>query len=203
MKAKLTERERAVYDYIAATIRTEGYAPSVRDICAALGLKSTSTAHAYLARLEQKGVIRKESGKSRTLRIGQEGETPVSVRVPIVGRVAAGAPILAVENTEGYVDFTPVSGQNSADGFFALRIKGESMIEAGILDGDLVIVEKCCSAKDGEIVVALIDGEATVKTFYRDGSRIRLQPENRTMDPIYVTDVIILGKVAACLRYYA
>ena len=199
----LTEREREIYEYIVNAIRNEGYSPSVRDICNALGMKSTSTVHTYLERLERKGVIQKESGKSRTLRV--ENETvrgAQTVRVPIVGKVAAGMPILAVENYEGFIDF-PRPGTNvSGSDLFALRIQGESMIEAGILDGDLIIVEKRTIAEDGEIIVALVDDEATVKTFYRDGDRFRLQPENSSMEPIYVRELVILGKVVACMRFY-
>ena len=199
----LTEREREIYEYIVNAIRNEGYSPSVRDICNALGMKSTSTVHTYLERLERKGVIQKESGKSRTLRV--ENETvrgAQTVRVPIVGKVAAGMPILAVENYEGFRDFPRPGATVSGSDLFALRIQGESMIEAGILDGDLIIVEKRTIAEDGEIIVALVDDEATVKTFYRDGDRFRLQPENSSMEPIYVRELVILGKVVACMRFY-
>ena len=199
----LTEREREIYEYIVNAIRNEGYSPSVRDICNALGMKSTSTVHTYLERLERKGVIQKESGKSRTLRV--ENETvrgAQSVRVPIVGKVAAGMPILAVANYAGFIDFPRPGATVSGSDLFALRIQGESMIEAGILDGDLIIVEKRTIAEDGEIIVALVDDEATVKTFYRDGDRFRLQPENSSMEPIYVRELVILGKVVACMRFY-
>ena len=199
----LTEREREIYEYIVNAIRNEGYSPSVRDICNALGMKSTSTVHTYLERLERKGVIQKESGKSRTLRV--ENETvrgAQTVRVPIVGKVAAGMPILAVENYEAFIDFPRPGATVSGSDLFALRIQGESMIEAGILDGDLIIVEKRTIAEDGEIIVALVDDEATVKTFYRDGDRFRLQPENSSMEPIYVRELVILGKVVACMRFY-
>ena len=199
----LTEREREIYEYIVNAIRNEGYSPSVRDICNALGMKSTSTVHTYLERLERKGVIQKESGKSRTLRV--ENETvrgAQTVRVPIVGKVAAGMPILAVENYEGFIDVPRPGATVSGSDLFALRIQGESMIEAGILDGDLIIVEKRTIDEDGEIIVALVDDEATVKTFYRDGDRFRLQPENSSMEPIYVRELVILGKVVACMRFY-
>lgn len=202
-KSDLTEREREIYDFILNAIRNEGYSPSVRDICNALNMKSTSTVHTYLARLEEKGMIQKDAGKSRTLRIdngtSQKGTT---VRVPILGKVAAGMPILAVENYDGYIDFPKPASRLSSNDLFALRVQGESMIEAGIMDGDLIVVEKCNTARDGDIIVALVDDDATVKTFYREDNRFRLQPENSTMKPIYVDELIVLGKVVASMRFY-
>jgi repressor LexA len=200
---KLTPRERDVYDYILEAIRRDGFAPSVRDICTALDMKSTSTVHTYLNRLEEKGVIQKAAGKSRSLRVGSDAlHNTSTIRVPILGKVAAGMPILAVENYEGYIDFPRPSRTHTAGDLYALRIQGESMIEAGMLDGDLIVVEKTCTAEDGDIIVALVEDEATVKTFYRDGNRFRLQPENSTMDPIYVDELLVLGKVVACMRFY-
>lgn len=195
--ASLTKKEQAIYDYIVETINKEGYSPSVRDISKASGIKSTSTVHMYLQRLEDKGYIQKEQGKSRTLRIGDKG-TPC---VPIVGKVAAGLPILAQENYEGFLSVQLPHGimQNNV---FALRVQGESMIEAGIMDGDYVIVDKTPCAEDGQIVVALIEDEATVKTFYKEKDHIRLQPENSTMRPIIAKEVMILGRVIASVRYY-
>lgn len=203
MAIDLTPREREILDYIKNTIRNEGYAPSVRDICNALGMKSTSTVHTYLARLEEKGAIQKDAGKSRTLRV-DNGSAPSSstVRVPILGKVAAGMPILAVENYDGYIDFPRPSSRMTSNDLFALKVQGESMIEAGILDGDTIIVEKANTANDGDIIVALVEDEATVKTFYRDGNRFRLQPENSTMKPIYVDELIVLGKLVASMRFY-
>lgn len=202
-KSDLTPREREVYEFILNAIKNEGYSPSVRDICNALDLKSTSTVHTYLARLEEKGMIQKDAGKSRTLRVdngsSQSGST---VRVPILGKVAAGMPILAVENYDGYIDFPKPSSRLTSNDMFALRVQGESMIEAGILDGDLIVVEKCNTANDGEIIVALVGDEATVKTFYREDNRFRLQPENSTMEPIYTKELIVLGKVVASMRFY-
>lgn len=202
-KSDLTPREREVYEFILNAIKNEGYSPSVRDICNALDLKSTSTVHTYLARLEEKGMIQKDAGKSRTLRVdngsSQSGST---VRVPILGKVAAGMPILAVENYDGYIDFPRPSSRLTSNDMFALRVQGESMIEAGILDGDLIVVEKCNTANDGEIIVALVGDEATVKTFYREDNRFRLQPENSTMEPIYTKELIVLGKVVASMRFY-
>ena len=203
MNNNLTDREREIYNYILNAIKNEGYSPSVRDICNALNMKSTSTVHTYLERLERKGMIQKESGKSRTLRIENEGiHSSSTVRVPILGKVAAGMPILAVENYEGYIDFPRPNSNVTSNDMFALRIQGDSMIEAGILDGDLIIVEKRTTAEDGEIIVALVDDEATVKTFYREPDCFRLQPENRAMEPIYVRELLVLGKVVASMRFY-
>lgn len=203
MANNLTEREREIFEYIKNNIKSEGYAPSVRDICNALGMKSTSTVHTYLARLEEKGVIQKSAGKSRTIRVDDgTADKGSTVRVPILGKVAAGMPILAVENYDGYIDFPRPSSRNTSNDLFALRVQGESMIEIGIMDGDLIVVEKASTANDGDIVVALVEDEATVKTFYREGNRFRLQPENSTMEPIYATELIILGKVVASMRFY-
>ena len=203
MRQELTEREREIYDFILNNIRNEGYAPSVRDICTALNMKSTSTVHTYLARLEQKGFIQKDAGKSRTLRVDNGvSHSGSTVKVPILGKVAAGMPILAVENYEGYIDFPKPSSKLTSNDLFALKVQGESMIEIGIMDGDLIVVEKCNTAKDGEIIVALVDDEATVKTFYREGNRFRLQPENSSMAPIYTDELIVLGKVVASMRFY-
>ncbi len=200
---ELNEKEKAVYKYITDCVNNNGYAPSVRDICAAVGIKSTSSVHDYIRRLETKGYIRKSSGKSRALTVENpsQGDAGKMQRVPILGRVTAGQPILAVENYEGYVDFPSTMARGKAN-LFALRVMGESMIEAGILDGDIVVVESRRYADDGEIVVAMIEDEATVKRFYRESDRVRLQPENHTMQPIYARDVTVLGKVIANFRFY-
>ncbi len=196
-----TDRERDILEYIADTILQKGYSPSVRDIKSALAIKSTSTVHTYLQRLSEKGLLYKEDGKSRTLRLGASYVSPaIGMRIPILGRVTAGQPILATENCEGYITF-PGNGHRGGD-MFALRVSGTSMIEAGIMDGDLVVVEKERSAENGDIVVALIDDEATVKTFYKEDGHFRLQPENATMEPIIVDRVEILGRVISSLRYY-
>ncbi len=197
----LTDKEREMYQYIGRVMEEKGYAPSVRDIQNALGIKSTATVHSYLNKLEEKGYIQKEQGKSRTLRMGNEPLGGGSVRVPILGQVAAGLPILAEENCEGYVDFCPPRSFARSE-LFALRIKGESMIEAGILNGDYVVVSRTCYVENGDIAVVLLEDEATVKTFYKENGGFRLQPENKTMKPIYTKEVYILGKVIASIRYY-
>lgn len=201
---KLTDKERALYDFISHKIKSEGFAPSVRDICAALGWKSTSTVHVYLSKLEEKGLIKKESNKSRALNVKSDAHKnePPKGKVPLIGRIAAGSPILAQENLEGYVDYVSPNIHTDPSLLFALNVCGESMIDVGIMDGDVIIVEKCESAENGQIIAALIDDEATVKTFYRENGHFRLQPENKTMDPIIVDELTVLGRVVACLRYY-
>ncbi len=200
---ELKEKEKLIYGYIIDVIKREGYSPSVRDIQNALNIKSTSTVHSYLAKLEKKGYIQKESGKSRTLRAENfVAEPQRTIRVPILGRVAAGMPILAIENHDGYIDFPVMNRNFQANQLYALRVRGESMIEAGILDGDLIIVKKESTADNGDIVVALVGDESTVKTFYRENGHFRLQPENSTMAPIIVNDVYILGRVVSVMRFY-
>ncbi len=196
----LNEKERAVYDYIAESIRKNGFSPSVRDIRTTLGFKSTSTVHTYLGRLEDKGYIIKEDGKSRTLRTTSQKAT---VRLPVIGRIAAGQPILAAEVYDD-ADTVEISleGKYDADELFALRVTGESMIDAGILDGDVIIVRRTPQADNGDIVVAMVDDSATVKRFFREDGHFRLQPENRTMQPIIVDEVAVLGRVVASVRYY-
>lgn len=194
----LTEKEKRMLDYITAVIEENGYSPSVRDIRSALGIKSTATVHGYLERLEKKGYIRKESGKSRTLTV--DGTSPTTRKVPIIGKITAGLPILAVENFEGYVDFTKT--KYKSDELFALKVSGTSMIKAGIFDGDIVIVCNRRYAENGDIIVALIDDTATVKTYYKENGHFRLQPENSAMEPIITKDLTVLGKVVASIRYY-
>ncbi|MBE6572855.1 MAG: transcriptional repressor LexA [Ruminococcaceae bacterium] len=199
----LTKKEQQVYDYIYEAISREGFSPSIRDIQTNVGIKSTSTVHAYLARLEEKGYIHKENGKSRSLRIDSVNRDSRQItKVPLLGKVTAGMPILAVENFEGYLDFPLMNRSYGRNELFALRVSGESMIDAGIMDGDIVVIKKEQYAENGQIVVALVDDEATVKTFYKENGHYRLQPENPTMEPIIVEDVYILGKVVSVLRYY-
>ncbi|MBQ7829533.1 MAG: transcriptional repressor LexA [Clostridia bacterium] len=195
---KLKPKEQKVYNYIVNSVQNNGFAPSVRDIMRDLGYKSTSTVHMYLNRLDTLGYIRKEDGKSRAISVVNEDMPTVSA-VRLLGTVTAGQPILAEETFEGYIGYI---GRIPADEMFALRVKGESMIEVGIMDGDIVIAEKTCYAENGEIVVALIDDEATVKRFFREDGHYRLQPENCTMEPIIVDEVLILGRVVAIQRSY-
>lgn len=201
---KLTLKEQEMYDYICEVLHRSGYSPTVRDIQDALGIRSTSTVHAYLDKLEQKGYIKKSPGKSRTIRTSDVDSqlTGESLQIPLVGQVAAGKPILAVENIDQYIHFQFTGKSYNANDLFALTVKGESMIEAGIHSGDIIIVKKQGHAENGEIVVALIEDEATVKTFYREKDHIRLQPENQTMEPIRVKEVMILGKVVAAIKYF-
>ena len=207
----INKRERAILDYIEKQSQVNGYPPSVREIGKAVGLKSTATVHGYLAKLEEKGYIKKESQKGRTLKLlkGSSGKATTESRkdfytgremvdVPVIGKITAGAPILAVENITDTFPI-PIDFVGNSESFM-LTVRGESMIEAGILDGDYILVKKQNVANNGEIVVALIEDEATVKTFYKEKDYIRLQPENSTMDPIIVPDCKILGKVAGVFR---
>ena len=200
----LTDREKDILAYIAKIVNEKGYSPSVRDIKAALSIRSTSTVHTYLQRLEEKGLLSKENGKSRTLRVDPAYQASIgfNAQIPILGRVTAGVPILATENFDGYVNFPTNRENGRTDGLFALRVYGTSMIEAGILDGDVVIVEKTETADSGEIVVAMIEDEATVKTFYKENGHFRLQPENKTLEPIIVKEMSVLGRVVASVRFY-
>lgn len=258
----LKPKEQAVLDFLCASIRENGYAPAVRDICAALHIKSTSTVHMYLRKLEQKGYIERGDGKSRAIRIAVSDERDLQneslrtaevnesakettnfakkeafgkpfptqngshtrttdrfaktagsfaefddfyeqnrYRVPILGQVAAGVPILTIENFDGYLNYS-TDRHYDRESLFALKITGTSMIEAGIMDGDYVVVEQRSYADNGDIVVAMVDDSATVKRFFKEKGRFRLQPENSAMDPIIVDDVSVLGKVVACIRYY-
>jgi len=202
---KVSKRQEDILAFIKEEVRTKGYPPSVREIGEAVGLASSSTVHGHLARLESKGLIRRDPTKPRAIEIlDQEEEIPVSkqsvVNVPLIGKVTAGLPITAIENIEEYFPL-PDSYGTSEDQLFMLEVMGESMIEAGILDGDYVIVKKTSTANNGEIVVAMTeDDEATVKRFYKEKTHFRLQPENSSMDPIYVNQVTILGKVVGLYR---
>lgn len=214
----LKEREQKILDYMRAEIRAKGYPPTVREICSALNIKSTSTAHKDIDSLVKQGFIKKDPSKPRALMLVEQ-DTPEDVSVmppavdiaertdivdiPVVGRIAAGTPITAEQNID---DSFPVPARFVGNGTnFMLTVKGESMIEAGIMDGDYILVEQQNTARNGDIVVAMVDGfesEATVKTFYHEGDHIRLQPENSSMSPIIVHDVKILGKVRGVFRYF-
>ena len=207
----LNKRERAILKFIEKQINEKGYPPSVREIGKAVGLSSTATVHGYLAKLTKKGYIKKEDQKGRTLRVLKGGladnEKPSPkplyngrelVEVPVIGKITAGAPILAVENVTDTFPI-PIDFVGNSESFM-LTVRGESMIEAGILDGDYILVKRQNSARNGQIVVALIEDEATVKTFYKEKDYIRLQPENSTMDPIIVPDCKILGVVGGVFR---
>ena len=210
-KNDLNKRERAILKFIEKQVNEKGYPPSVREIGKSVGLSSTATVHGYIAKLTEKGFIKKEDQKGRTLKLLKGGlfdeQKPEDkqvysgkemVEVPIVGKISAGAPLLAVENV---VDTFPIPvdfiGNNES---FMLTVRGDSMIEAGILEGDYILVKAANTARNGEIVVALMEEEATVKTFYKEADHIRLQPENSSMEPIRVQDCTILGVVAGVFR---
>lgn len=195
--AELSHMQQKIYDYIASCIREQGYPPSVREIGEAVGLKSPSTVHFHLKHLEEAGVIEKGAGKGRAIAL-TEPEIPED-RVPIVGNVAAGSPILAEECIEDYLTFD--TGGRSGE-YFALRVRGESMLNAGILPGDLVVVRRQQTCSNGEIVVAMIEDEATVKRFSQQNGHVWLLPENEAYSPIDGTYAQILGKVAAVVRRY-
>jgi len=214
----LTDRQKQILDFIRVSTRDNGYPPSVREIGDATGLKSSSSVHSHLTALERKGYLKRSASSARALTVNEAmlddelsvraddavAEEPIDemfrnvVPVPLVGRVAAGMPILAEENVEETMGLPKqiVGDSNS----FMLTVSGESMIEAGILDGDIVVVTEQNTANNGDIVVAMIDDEATVKTFYKEEGRVRLQPQNSSMEPIYATDVTILGRVTALFR---
>ena len=199
---KITSKQLEILDYMKNQILNKGYPPSVREICEAVGLKSTSSVHAHLATLEKNGYIHRDPTKPRAIEIVDDSfynfRTEV-VNVPLVGRVAAGEPILAVQNIESYFP-VPASFLPSGGEVFMLQVQGDSMINVGIHNGDCLLVQSRNTAENGEIVVALVDDSATVKTFYREKDRIRLQPENDLMEPIYVDDVTILGKAVGLYR---
>lgn len=191
----LTKSQQKVFDYICNNLQ-EGGSPSVREICAATGLKSTATVHAHLKSLENKGLITRNQGTTRSIRLTTDNTSVI----PIMGKVTAGMPILAVEDIQGYV---PVSDSiRRGRELFALRVSGESMINAGILDNDIVIVHKTPVADNGQIVVAMVEDEATVKRFYKEDGHYRLQPENDDFEPIVVEECSILGQVISVVRYY-
>ncbi len=200
---KISKKQSEILEYIKSQIINKGYPPSVRDICEAVDLKSTSSVHSHLETLEKNGYIRRDPTKPRAIEIIDDNFNLARrevVNVPIVGKVAAGEPILAVENIESYfpvpMEFMP------NEQCFMLKVQGDSMINAGIFDGDTIIVEQSQTARNGDMVVALVDDSATVKTFYREADHIRLQPENDAMAPIIVPDCQILGKVFGVFRFF-
>lgn len=192
---KVTENEKMVFEFIKDRIE-EGYPPTVREICAEFGFKSTSTAHRYINNLTAKGLLEKGNDQNRAIRLtGGNG-----MKIPLVGTVTAGIPITAIEEITDYISFQPA--RHYSNPLFALKVRGESMINAAILDGDMVVIEQTPYAENGDIVCALVDNEsATIKTFYKEDGHYRLQPENDTMDPIIVDEVSILGKVVGVVRY--
>jgi repressor LexA len=200
----LTKRQQEIYEFIQSYSAQHGYPPTVRDIGKAVGLASSSTVHAHLANLEKLGLIRRDPTKPRALELLDRATENVKefvrpLGLPLLGSVAAGTPILAEENVEEYIDVPAEAGGSTGE--FLLRVRGDSMIDAGILDGDIVVVKKQDTARDGEIIVARVgDDEATVKRYFREADHIRLQPENSTMDPIISTDVSIEGRVVGQMR---
>lgn len=200
---KITAKQREILEYIKNAILNKGYPPAVREICVAVQLKSTSSVHSHLEALEKNGYIRRDPTKPRAIEIMDENFNLTRrevVNVPVIGSVAAGQPILAVENIESYFPIPADLIPNRET--FMLKVKGESMVNAGILAGDKVLVQKQHTAENGEIVVALVDDSATVKTFYKEDDFIRLQPENDEYDPIIVPDCTILGKVFGVFRLF-
>lgn len=200
---KISEKQKEILEYIKSEILNRGYPPSVRDICEAVHLKSTSSVHSHLETLEKNGYIRRDPTKPRAIEIIDDTfnlSRREVVNVPLLGRVAAGEPLLAVENIETY--FPIPSEYMPNEETFMLKVKGESMINAGIFDGDNILVQKQSTASDGDMVVALVDDSATVKTFYKESGHYRLQPENDNMEPIIVEDCIVLGKVFGVFRFF-
>ena len=200
---KISKKQTEILEYIKSQILNKGYPPSVRDICEAVELKSTSSVHSHLETLEKNGYIRRDPTKPRAIEIIDDNFNLVRrevVNVPIVGRVAAGQPILAVENVESYFPIPMELMPNEQ--CFILKVQGDSMINAGIFDGDTILVEQRQTARNGDMVVALVDDSATVETFYREADHIRLQPENDSMEPIIVPDCQILGKVFGVMRFF-
>lgn len=192
----MKDKADRIFAYISEHIADVGYPPTVREICAELGIRSTSTVHRYLKELEADGRITMGENQNRAITVNHFSDRPEGT-VPVLGRVAAGSPILASEEVEEYI---PYAG--NTDGLFALRVRGDSMIKCGILNDDIVVVRQTKEARNGEIVVALVEDSATVKRFYKENGHFRLQPENDAFKPIIVDEVIILGKVVGLMRYY-
>lgn len=213
MARKITKRQQQIYDFIRAYQQEKGYPPSVREMAAAVGLSSPSTVHAHLSALEERGLIKRDKTKPRALEVfNQDGSASAlaevkevpdrgTISLPLIGRVAAGLPILAEQNVEDTFTLPTEIATDSSS--FILEVHGNSMINVGIYNGDYIVVREQKSAMNGEIVVAMIDGEATVKTFYKERGRVRLQPENDSMEPIYASNPVILGKVVALMRRFS
>ena len=202
-QGRITDKQKEILEFIKACILKKGYPPTVREICEKVQLKSTSSVHSHLETLEKNGYIRRDPTKPRAIEILDDDFNLLRremVQVPIVGRVAAGEPILAQQNIEDYFPFPAEYVSNKQ--LFLLKVQGESMVNAGILNGDYVLVEEAKTAENGEKVVAMIEDGATVKTFYREEGVIRLQPENDAMEPFILEDVTILGKVVAVMRFF-
>lgn len=198
---RISKKQAEILEYIKNQIIQKGYPPAVREICAAVNLKSTSSVHSHLETLEKNGYIRRDPTKPRAIEIVDDefNLTRREMRnIPMIGQVAAGQPILAEQNITGY--FPMLSEQLPSGDLFMLEVRGESMVNIGIYDGDRIIVQQTSTANNGDIVVALVEDSATVKTYYKEQGRYRLQPENDHMDPIYVDEVIILGKVVGLFR---
>ena len=203
-QGKITDKQQEILEFIKQCILAKGYPPSVREICEAVKLKSTSSVHSHLETLEKNGYIRRDPTKPRTIEILDDDfgvQRREIVNIPIIGRVAAGSPILAEENIEGYYPI-PAEFLPNRTNTFMLNVCGDSMVNAGIFDGDTILVQKQSHAKNGDFVVALIEDSVTIKTFYKEVDHIRLQPENDTMDPIIVDNCEILGKVFGVFRFF-
>ena len=200
VERSLTKRQQEIFDFVRRYVGEHGYPPTVRDIGKAVGLASSSTVHAHLANLEKHGLLRRDPTKPRAIEVLKDKAKQAvgAGRLPVVGQVAAGQPVLAEENIEEYVPVPGIAGGD--DGEFVLRVRGDSMKDAGILEGDFVIVRKQDTAVDGEIVVALVGEEATVKRFFREKDHIRLQPENDAMEPLRTADAQVLGRVVGLCR---
>jgi len=201
-KSKISLKQQEIIEFIKSEINRKGYPPSVREIGKAVGLKSTSTVHGHLSRLEKKGYIRRDPTKPRAIEVLNNDKRDLSdvIKLPVIGKVTAGSPILAVENIDEYYSIPRDLIVGYEGESFILKVRGESMINAGILDGDYIIVRKQSYADNGDIIVALIEDEATVKRFFKESDHIRLQPENPSMDPIIVDNVMVLGKVVGVIR---
>jgi repressor LexA len=201
MKKAITDRQREVYEYIKSVVDRRGMPPTMREIGEKFGIRSTNGVEGHLAALEARGLIRRERGKSRGLLLRSSGRPPISI--PILGRVAAGQPVMSPENREGEMTIDPaLFSIRSSSNLFGLKVRGESMIDAYILDGDVLIIRSQQTAQNGEIVVALVDGEATVKRFFLESGRVRLQPENKAYKPIYVErgELMLMGKLVGLVR---